>query len=1038
MTSVVKASDASRVLDLTFANSGAQSFAPFSDFVIYDDPLGIIPKDNPAQGPEYWLQNKQMYWKTLAETLANRPMILNGTLKRYMTDVSRRVFGAFPIAWDTRGRWSQNTIRMKPNYVAPGTRKVPGREISVTFERKEYSAIYTGEGFEADYSGMQTPEGMAFFDLLFGQVVSDIMRIIVFNMYDTFMQEPSPYLGAGMRFPHEALIPSTPEHAFDYFFQKQALVLNKQPLMIHNLIADASRMFEAAGEPPVAVMFMTEEVKRHITRMDESNLFYEDTGPSAIANRTTSVSAGSVRAGIEIMTIQMLGEDNDNIYNKAVLSDRWQMGGLARFVEPSGHVCARKYRSADRNGRWSSWYSDRPEEHPLIDAFRHMFEFVPRDYEPAENEHVSPGEIDTRLLFGLIDNAEIAYRRTRCRVQNNEDACHQFLQVMNPGAAEPKYFPIMTFGEIAPRFLSDKNLRLPFATMHARIVDALSEDEMAILEGGFALAKRLANPTWLPDARNIAAHYPAEFGRNKDGEPGRPPVTRVNGNIQLDMSADGLFDLAGAADIAVPYGLGTYAGFRTILKSGADKVDNGIINKVAEFLPVFEKLVTVLIEINKAHPALDPENVPLFHINATTFERICIAAWNNLVEGGMYPHAASIAGGLKVNILLHFDIDETGKAKDHSLLSRKHWEGVYLADELLNVETIDRKVFTQAEFDANMAKPGRTAWRFAMASPWHNEHFRRRWDAARGAPTWHRLAQFAVLLQEIHLTGIEGWWDANVAIPLGASMVRPFEEIAVDSIVMASRREIGRTKFSGLDDIVSFDGNSQHYGVDIDGHFRSMPYDNLRFLVMDRVRGRRVVGGKGNRYINANPEVDGPTVMRTGTVEFQETVREHFGNAELLGQYSMIAMLEGYNASIDNPFARRHVPLTGYWDKEYFVGMIANSTAFQDVYDAPNGINQFLFNYLFPGLIAHRPQRIDERKATHAEVAELWRHNVHVHQITQWVKNPLTGNWDEINSSHPCDREVDNIRGIQSSLVPVRRHPRVPNKGLPPPVPEAY
>lgn len=1049
---------ADHVLDVVFTNTGSVEIGAFSDFA-FGDPIlrQSLLHDNPLQQASLSADNKHMYWKTLADTLRNNPIILVGTMQRYLIDVSEKTFGCFPIRNDKRGRWKQNILEFKPNWITPGTMKVPPREITYTVDAREYTAAYTGEAFESDYAALGTPEGMALFDMMFTQVAADVMRVIVYNMYNTFMEEYTSYVSPGLRFPFEARIPDTPQKAFEYFFNTQAFALNKRPQAIHNLIAHGGRMFEGAREPGVALLIMSEDVKRFIRVMDTTNLDYSDTGPSAIANRSTPTNAGSIR-GIEVMTIQMLAQDNSNTFNDTIFTHRWQMGGVARFVEPSAYVQPEKYRSTDRNGRWSSCYADRPEEFSFLDGLSHLFEFVPLDYEPRPEEiGVAPGALDLDLLFGLADNADRMFRLTACRFEHNETALSQFLQHVRGDAKWPnghpdhkdasdemetdRYFPIFTFGEIAPRFLRDDNLRLPFATMRTQILARLSDDERALLERGFAFAKRLATPNFVPNIEEIEARYgkiasTVQTSMNEEGK-----------GVAVSVSArapGGVFQIDGArvTDNSLPYGLGTYHGFYSLLSSvntaAASKFDAESMEMAKAIVPVFEKFVTILLEINKHHPALDGDSLPTYYDELPTFNRICVAAWNYIVEGGYSPHVTVITeAGSRIGklVFLHFDVDVDGKAKDHDALAAG-FHGALYHDTLPYYPVGETKRLHASRwfYDQLVAMQlPRTATRLLAASPWKNADFARRWAEARGAAVWDRIARFTVLLQEINLNGITGWWDANVAIPLGLAVVRPFEEAIMDAIVLASQKQLGFTAVSGLDNIISFDGNSQHYSVQIMGGFRTIPTNHKGWIVLDRVRGRRVVGGKGNRYINANPESTGAKVLRYGTPEFNDITRANFGNAELLGQFSMIPLAEGYNTSIDNPFAERHYPLTGFWDKNDFVGMLANSYSFQDVYDAPLGINQFLFNYIFPELITNKPKiEVSPLKATTAELSEMWHYNTYVHQITQWVKNPLTGGWDEIKDAHPCGREENDIRGIQSSVLPVRREPIKPNRGLPP------
>ena len=915
-------------------------------------------------------------------------------------------------------------IEFKRNLLSAGTRKVPFREISFTTNATERTALYTGEGFDGDYQGLMTPQGMALFDTLFSQMVSDLMRIMVYNMFMTFLTEPSAYIVANMRFPYEAVIPDTPQKAFDHFFQTQFLALNKGPQMIHNIIAMGNRMFEAAGQPRTALLVMTHDVAHHIRANDETNLYFEDTGPSAVANRDAGQRAedvGSIR-GIEVLTIQMLGEDNNNMWNRMIFTDYVQTGSIARWIEPSVHVAPKNYKSNDRVAKWASWYAEKPEEHSPLDAWKHCVEFVPMDYVPGPDEtsRPRPGSLDRALLMRLAREAvedrkggNGPFSRTRCRISGNQNRLHQFLHYVEGDGTQndpERWFPILTFGEIHTDFLKDKHLDLPFGTMREAILRRLSEEEVKTIEEGLELASQLSN---VPTVTNLFTFY---------------------GNVTGQTTAQGLpnidnLDFTGYGGI--PYGLGSYHGFLALISNTSiTNVNADIMRTIKKFVPIFEKLVTVLLEINKNNVGLNPATVPSMFANASDFTKIAIAAWINIVspERGLF-------------ILKQ----QGGRPNIHTWLVDGRFGGPPFAFDALGFYTVVRPLpanehdFSEEAYNHYKGQVNNdTLAHLLAAPPLLNPVFERRTKRARRAPLWERIAQHAYLLQEVDLFGIESWWDNDVAVALGVCMQRLWEDMQTDLIVLTSEKEVGFTAFSGVDNILTFDMPSQHYECFGFMHFRTIVVNNKRFIVFDRVRGRRVLGGKGNRYVNSDPDSAEGSVMRVGTARFDEVVRSNFGNGEIYGQYGMLAVLDGYSNSIENPFGERHLPVTGYWDDNDFQGMLANSYAFQTEYDAPLAPNQFLLNMVFPEFINNKMHQALNKtdKPGHEDVSQGWRHNTHVHQITQWVRNPLTRGWDEINSSHPCGREEDGIREIQSSITPVRRAPRKPNTGLPPPVPQ--
>jgi hypothetical protein len=376
-----------------------------------------------------------------------------------------------------------------------------------------------------------------------------------------------------------------------------------------------------------------------------------------------------------------------------------------------------------------------------------------------------------------------------------------------------------------------------------------------------------------------------------------------------------------------------------------------------EFVPAFEKFVTRLCEVNKAHPALNPHLVERGSDSA--FDNTMVACWEFLVKGVILP-------GTGVDIL----------SSDVGSEYMNHINETPLAQ---------------------------------------NDYFVARMKETESMSLFRRIAARLVLLQAINLKAIDSWHEFHVAIPLGGAVFRPYEAQFMESMIFIGDGEVGNTYFSGLDDTVMFDQGSQHFNVQVFGSFKTFIADRMKFVVAPFTRGLQILGGKGNKYITDDPNNG---MIDYGSERWKEVMNTQFGRGESLGDYSIIPILQSYNHAIDTQFKERHLDIRGHWRREDFVTRLHNSPSFTDA-DTRDSVmypNQFLTNYIykFRSLDALRIE-----KASFSEIEARRRLNNHLHQTTQFVYNPLIRDWERVPSSHPWGEEEDNIVQLQNSSAPV-------------------
>lgn len=965
---------------------GINKFAPdgtsFSDYIFdkyrngsFQFPDGVKLKDNAwlngqnmQQQVSHYKQNRETFWNTYSDWAILHPVVLSGWVDEFVQDSTAEIFTIFPIKISKEATFYKTEIRFENQLDGPGVRKAPGRMIHYQVETRSGNAIYTGQNFEIDYNRFRLPGGMEEFDMKLNAVVSDIWGTVILNAMKEFEAVPSIYNQPETSYPHDE-IPTTIEKLFEYE-RTQFGALNKDPQAINNVISRVSEIMEQNHMGKAGRIIMTKDCYYHIKSRDETNLFYDKSGSQALVNRSDIDSAQLIH-GIKPLFVQLMEPELHADIHDNVLRHIVSNGGMAVFPARFLEISPKDYKSLHRKIQLSSWSSDRLEEYCLMNHLRHCFEFIPQDSVACEEGQ--QGKINYRLLLSLATAALNAgaeqtmnpFVRTRTQQAGNEQRLHQFLVYHKEDEARKLpafYAPVLKIGEIHECHLKERYLKYTIDTLEHQLNCALTDDE-----------QRSVNQ--------------ADFVFN---------YTNLDDMIK-EVDNDYNRDLVGALDKL----------FRRLSEICKDNVlgmaflTANNVHNVVSYLNAMHLIISTA-KLLKLKIVENKDDYSRSMANAKTLLSI------NLLHLGQIEKKLENDPNAAIRIL-------TGSEEEIDL-----FEGTKYTEEQQKKITDDSKrMFAlkpddeDTKFEEEVIKIFGNPNALALANKIiavSNETFVR------------RVASLAVLLQTVSLEGMESWHENNVAIPFGGRIFRPFETQFMESAIITAEGPIGNTYFSGLDNIIGFDQHLQHFTAQFFTYFKVWIDNRAKFCVAPFIRGLTFLGGKGNRYINDHPNMG--SLIEWGTDAWNDEIGGAFADmyksvGEILGDYSIIPVLQSLNDTVRNDFKVRHYDVRGYIDENDYVSRLHECESFTTMRYEPMYDNQFLINHIFPQFTNQNIQRLSRQSANFNEVASRRRVNYTVHQTTQLYINEKTKDWEEVESSHYWGREGNGIIGIQTSTAPV-------------------
>ena len=965
---------------------GINKFAPdgtsFSDYIFdkyrngsFQFPDGVKLKDNAwlngqnmQQQVSHYKQNRETFWNTYSDWAILHPVVLSGWVDEFVQDSTAEIFTIFPIKISKEATFYKTEIRFENQLDGPGVRKAPGRMIHYQVETRSGNAIYTGQNFEIDYNRFRLPGGMEEFDMKLNAVVSDIWGTVILNAMKEFEAVPSIYNQPETSYPHDE-IPTTIEKLFEYE-RTQFGALNKDPQAINNVISRVSEIMEQNHMGKAGRIIMTKDCYYHIKSRDETNLFYDKSGSQALVNRSDIDSAQLIH-GIKPLFVQLMEPELHADIHDNVLRHIVSNGGMAVFPARFLEISPKDYKSLHRKIQLSSWSSDRLEEYCLMNHLRHCFEFIPQDSVACEEGQ--QGKINYRLLLSLATAALNAgaeqtmnpFVRTRTQQAGNEQRLHQFLVYHKEDEARKLpafYAPVLKIGEIHECHLKERYLKYTIDTLEHQLNCALTDDEQrSVNQADFVF-----NYTNLDDMIKEVDNY---YNR----------------------------DLVGALDKL----------FRRLSEICKDNVlgmaflTANNVHNVVSYLNAMHLIISTA-KLLKLKIVENKDDYSRSMANAKTLLSI------NLLHLGQIEKKLENDPNAAIRIL-------TGSEEEIDL-----FEGTKIDEEKQKDMVADlKKIFAlkseddDTKFEEEVIKIFGNPNAVALATKIgaiSNETFVR------------RVASLAVLLQTVSLEGMESWHENNVAIPFGGRIFRPFETQFMESAIITAEGPIGNTYFSGLDNIIGFDQHLQHFTAQFFTYFKVWIDNRAKFCVAPFIRGLTFLGGKGNRYINDHPNMG--SLLEWGTDAWNDEIGSAFADmyksvGEILGDYSIIPVLQSLNETVRNDFKVRHYDVRGYIDENDYVSRLHECESFTTMRYEPMYDNQFLINHIFPQFTNQNIQRLSRQSANFNEVASRRRVNYTVHQTTQLYINEKTKDWEEVESSHYWGREGNGIIGIQTSTAPV-------------------
>lgn len=309
--------------------------------------------------------------------------------------------------------------------------------------------------------------------------------------------------------------------------------------------------------------------------------------------------------------------------------------------------------------------------------------------------------------------------------------------------------------------------------------------------------------------------------------------------------------------------------------------------------------------------------------------------------------------------------------------------------------------------------------------------FDERWRASHDSMTFFDGLAFRILCsQPISIATLKKFETNNIAIPFGATLLRPYETQYMRSIIALADTRMGITFFSGIDNTIAFDQDMQHFSLQAFFDHTTVIQKTDSFVILPYVRGAAYIGGKGSKFINEKPDGSVEILFGEDLTEKGLTIRdEYLGDGLKMRDHSIIVALSCYNeATKDN--LPLNLDITGNFDKVDFAGLMdespdfvleRNSTMFSGVYT----INHVLD---FHKTVA----RYKQETFNHFQMCNIRRQNHWVHQATQYVYNS-SGELEKTDSAHPwgeedenmCERETSNYNITQKDMLNRRKKYKV-------------
>lgn len=718
-----------------------------------------------------------------------------------------------------------------------------------------------------------------------------------------------------------------------------------------------------------------------------------------------------------------------------------------------------------------------PEFHPLDPGEDDCVTDLNADGRVVRQNNNMSGKINRDLLYQLIDNREMVFKeRLRTQLTGNEDKLNVLVRYISINGRK-EYYPIHVYGEMADSTCKDKHFTNAYATMARAMFEGIDPQATTKLEKGMRLARELNTFSDQQGKEFVQSYLKSKpvracvdvhkrmAGDDADLDFFGCQMLQPNQYGGMDVDAEAMGEKSDKDDTYItPFGFGTISGFLSLIdiddNISTDLFKREMMQTIRDFVAVYRQMIDNLRTCCPDHPGLSPKMIPFYHnsANMTDDTRIMVAAWYSLFAGFTSPliingvltqltgvnvgntlkitenndavlgfkssvtgtytsgFATTTVSGVPENIynnlayihpgLPQGNIDETGQSDEYKRNNKQYYNIMYTRDIYEQLSSNGNRLLQEypAFVMHNIANP-------VFLAP----DMLRRYNDSFNKQFLMGVAARVVLLTEICLQSITGYFDNDISIPLGAMAMRPHETQGAHCAIALASGQIGKTYFSGYDNTVSFDPNAQHYDVQAFCWMKAMVADNKKYHMLPMVRGGNFEGGKGHLFVN---QITSGKTNRQRLITDAELVEEVSRcNGRALGDYSIIAGLCSYNSACEKN-TRTHLDVRNTYRPENFVGRLTNAP--DDFVTQSKELHYScapILNYLFEWDNGEGKQRQDS--LNFVQMMKRAARNYHIHEGVTDVNDPVKG-WVRMRGHGVWgNTEVENCRQIQTSHASV-------------------
>lgn len=553
-----------RALDIELGqiDTGTDFGRTMANYVAQTDPL--LQNIN-------WNDGIEQHWATFMDWAMQHPRNLGTLVQLTFAQTSAPIFSSvLPIVYLEEAIHKKTIHVFKSQPAELGTLNTVPRNISMTQFSIEGRRQWTSQLVHFDKYHLKGPDGPRYFSMMTDALFANIMAYVQITAWTEFAETPSYYRELNQLFPGTAP-PQSPVEALRYEARYYGVV-SREPLGLQKIINRESSILlqgqTGTNGAKCAYLLATTADTEFVLTHDKTQQLREFSGAGApaVIKRTTATLASV--GDTAVISVPFIGTEMHNEYNDNVLRTRNATGGFWRFRTSFLARRAADFRTADTTIYAVPWSRNTWTPFTIGEAARADPHFRPLNADldgVARDEH--EGRLDRQWLNQIGYNiARKAVRgvdggfyhdRTGTSFARKEwEVDYMLRHNAFADATQTGLYAVQCFGELDERKLPTWYLEYVAATLHARLVKGLSEEQQRAYEEGLALMRDLAREFKivqhgaLSDALEGDAADPYRLRHYRPNAWGGPDFQQAGGRNSFDPRYLG--------------GLGTVAGFLTI------------------------------------------------------------------------------------------------------------------------------------------------------------------------------------------------------------------------------------------------------------------------------------------------------------------------------------------------------------------------------------------------------------------------------------------------------------------------------------------